>query len=585
MGFRINTNIAAMNAHRNSVNTNKGLDKSLQSLSSGLRINVAADDASGMTIADSLRSQAKGLGQAINNANDGVAVVQTADGALDEYINIINTVRTKSIQAASDGQNADSRAAIQRDIDRLLEAANGIATQTQFNGQKLLDGTFTNKAFHIGAYANETVDLSVNNTQTDSVGAIKSTADNSSIGTATLSGGTGNTNLQRLDNGAWALKDDFLKINGTDVTATLTADHANGVLDAKNIAEAITKATGITTTAETTQGGTAAVGAGTISGTTTNHLKINGVSIGAVTTVANDSNKALASAINAISEQTGVTAETNDDGVISLTSADGRNISVDATGTGQTLSHLVDTTTTVTGATVAALASNNSSKLTIAVGELVVNGVDMHGDYGDGITQGKAREELEAALQKIEGLSATTVTGSKIVLKSNDGTDVNAAGSVSTYIANAQQGINNDSTHGDVTLFSDKIVQADARNEKILGFKDGTMLTATGDERLSTIDVTTRKAAELSILITDSALKQLDATRSDLGSVQNQLQSTIRNISVTQVNVTAAESQIRDVDFAAESANFAKLNILAQSGSYAMSQANAVQQNVLRLLQ
>ena len=104
MGFRINTNIAAMDSHRNAMKTNHGLDKSLQSLSSGLRINVAADDASGMTIADSLRSQAQGLGQAIANANDGVAVVQTADGALDEYINIINSVRTKSIQAASDGQ-------------------------------------------------------------------------------------------------------------------------------------------------------------------------------------------------------------------------------------------------------------------------------------------------------------------------------------------------------------------------------------------------------------------------------------------------------------------------------------------------
>jgi flagellin len=100
-----------------------------------------------------------------------------------------------------------------------------------------------------------------------------------------------------------------------------------------------------------------------------------------------------------------------------------------------------------------------------------------------------------------------------------------------------------------------------------------------------TIDVTTREKAEKAVTISDYALKDLDKTRSDIGSVQNQLESTIRNISVTQVNVQAAESQIRDVDFAAESANFAKLNILAQSGSYAMSQANAVQQNVLRLLQ
>ncbi len=107
-------------------------------MSSGLRINKAADDASGMAIADSLRSQAQGLGQAITNANDGIAVVQTADGALDEYINIINTVRTKSIQAASDGQNTDSRVAIQSDITKLLEEAENIAKTTSFNGQKFL---------------------------------------------------------------------------------------------------------------------------------------------------------------------------------------------------------------------------------------------------------------------------------------------------------------------------------------------------------------------------------------------------------------------------------------------------------------
>lgn len=584
MGFRINTNIAAMNSHRNAVNTNIGLDKSLNSLSSGLRINKAADDASGMTIADSLRSQAQGLGQAINNANDGVAVIQTADGALDEYINIINTVRTKSIQAASDGQNADSRKAIQADIDRLLEAADMIATTTQFNGQQLLDGTFVNKAFHIGAYANETANISIDDTQTTSVGKIKSTLDNSTIGTQML--GT-STNLQKLEDGSFALKDDFLKLDGVDVTATLTEKSPYGILDAKNIASAIADATGITATAETKQIGTAAVTAtGTIDGGATNYIKINGYDIGAVTLLANDSNKALASAINALTDQTGVKATTSDSGVITLLAEDGRNISVELGGTG-TASGLADTATRVTGATVTALASTATTAQTIAVGELIINGVDMQGTYGDGITTGSAADDLLAAIQAIEGLEASSITAAgQIVVTSNDGTDVNISGSVDTYfVAATQQGIHNDATHGNVTLYSDDPVRAEARNADIIGFKDGSMQTAFGSERLSTIDVTTREAAELSILITDSALKQLDATRADLGSVQNQLESTIRNISVTQVNVTAAESQIRDVDFAKESANFAKLNILAQSGSYAMSQANAVQQNVMRLLQ
>ncbi|KFN39473.1 MAG: flagellin B, partial [Sulfuricurvum sp. MLSB] len=170
MGFRINTNIAAMNAHMFAQKTNAGLDKSLASLSSGLRINKAADDASGMSIADSLRQQAQGLGQAIRNANDGVGVVQTADGALDEYTNIINTIRTKAIQAASDGQSTDSRAAIQSDIDRLLEEAQNIASTTSFNGLTLLNGGFQNKAFHIGAYSGETVKINIDDAQIASVG-------------------------------------------------------------------------------------------------------------------------------------------------------------------------------------------------------------------------------------------------------------------------------------------------------------------------------------------------------------------------------------------------------------------------------
>jgi flagellin len=141
----------------------------------------------------------------------------------------------------------------------------------------------------------------------------------------------------------------------------------------------------------------------------------------------------------------------------------------------------------------------------------------------------------------------------------------------------AQYGIRLDSS-GDLSAVS-------ATDNTNGNFAIGAAATAGLTNNLSTVDVTTREAAEKAIIIADYALKDLDETRSDIGSVQNQLESTIRNISVTQVNVQAAESQIRDVDFAAESANFAKFNILAQSGSYAMSQANAVQQNVLRLLQ
>jgi len=585
MGFRINTNIAAMDAHRSAMMTNKGLDKSLQSLSSGLRINVAADDASGMTIADSLRSQAQGLGQAINNANDGVAVVQTADGALDEYINIINSVRTKSIQAASDGQNADSRKAIQADITRLLEAADSIANTTQFNGQKLLDGTFTDKAFHIGAYAGETVSLSVGNVQTDSVGDITSVSNNASNTTDGLATWTAlaAANFTETASGN-VLKADELTINGADISSTLNTLSPTRLQDASTLAAAITEATGLIAQGTTRLDGAAVAGAALGASDT---LTINGqdVSVASVTIAAGDADGTLARLINDVSNETGVTAE-NVGGKMVLTASNGENIAVSGSSAALTAAGITSNVSTVTAsATVAGLDDSTTAATTFATGEVVINGVDMAGTYGDGTTAGSAGDQLLLAIQQISGLEDSTETDGLFVIIANDGQDVNTAGTGITAGMNLAEGVVNTTQHGVVDIFSTDKVTISGTDSASFGFTNGGYTPKSSDTSLESINVLTRDSAEVAILISDSALKQLDATRSDLGSVQNQLESTIRNISVTQVNVTAAESQIRDVDFAAESANFAKLNILAQSGSYAMSQANAVQQNVLRLLQ
>jgi len=506
MGFRINTNIAAMDAHRNSVNTNSSLDKSLQRLSSGLRINTAADDASGLAIANSLRSQSSGLGQAISNANDGIGVMQTADGALDEYENIINTVRTKSIQAASDGQNADSRKAIQSDIDKLLEEANNIATTTSFNGQKLLDGTFTNKSFHIGAYKDETVNISVSNVQTNTIGShVNDVGDystsagtvNSAATVSTTNGGTGAASTKAVALGGGFKINDIAtgaSVSNTSVAAGRTAGSAYAKAQAINSVES---STGVHATAETIATGSAAITAGTLDPNDSSkaQLVINGENIGTVTVLANDSDGALRNAINAVSDTTGVTASL-DEGKLVLTSNEGREITIgtstnDTTGDSDAIVHL---------------GKDNGSGQMFYSGKL-------------------------------------TLSSDKSVKVTEDSTGTAGYGTKSS----------------DVTLS--------------LG------------HAADTVDVTTRKGAEASILTMDAALKQIDSIRSNIGSTQNQLESTVRNISVTQVNVSAAESQIRDVDFAAESAEFSKQNILAQSGSYAMSQANAVQQNVMRLLQ
>ncbi|RDU68762.1 flagellin B, partial [Helicobacter aurati] len=133
--------------------TQRNLKDSLEKLSSGLRINKAADDASGMIIADNLRSQASALGQAISNTNDAMGIIQIADKAMDEQLKILDTVKVKATQAAQDGQTTESRRAIQSDITRLIQGLDMIGNTTSFNGQKLLSGSFTNKEFQVGAYS------------------------------------------------------------------------------------------------------------------------------------------------------------------------------------------------------------------------------------------------------------------------------------------------------------------------------------------------------------------------------------------------------------------------------------------------
>jgi len=174
MALRINTNVAALNAHKILIKTDGAVSNSLERLSSGLRINKAADDSSGMLIADSLKSQSMSLGQAIKNASDSINIVQTADAALEESIAIMSIIKTKAIQAAQDGQTQESRAAIQSDIDKLIQELDTIAKTTSFNNQKLLSGSFVNKKVQIGAYTGETTNISIGSAESGKIGHVTS---------------------------------------------------------------------------------------------------------------------------------------------------------------------------------------------------------------------------------------------------------------------------------------------------------------------------------------------------------------------------------------------------------------------------
>lgn len=801
MGFRINTNIAALSAHTSATMNNRSLDNSLSKLSSGLRINKAADDASGLAIANSLRAQASSLGQAISNGNDAIGLIQTADGALSEYSNILDKIKTKAVQAASDGQNTSSRLAIQKDIDALMKELNIIAKTTSFNGQKLLSGTFQNKEFQMGANANESVKVSIASAETNQIGQTS----RAELNLASDMGG----NVQLTLKSATTGKEITLK--NVDVQYNNNVQNGMGAL--ADEVNRYTGETGISAKAVVKSSANVAVAAGT----TGADFAINGINIGAIQVAANDNDGTLVNAINSKTTQTGVTASMSTDGKLTLQS-DGRAIKVEGNvssvlgatakemttvghlelvqngssqfqvegiGTGAVTNKLTLNTAVTTvkdsilsagstidassvlkaGTVVGGNIKNTSDVITtidsavkagtiLGSGSILKAGTQIGGTVtldgtdtpltrdafvtagstlkagtilgaGTVIQQDFTNNSIDFKKGQVLG-AAYTLTGSDLTLTADmtlkygttgnseiesgsilqagsilgadtkqNGTAITVASDMtlkagstlaisSTLMAGSTVGgdftvnastttylqtdlkagsklesasvLNTGSTiGGEVTLADitagnfkeDMLVKAgstlgigtvlaagtqlnqdmtvDGQNYKagdvleqdraIAGaaivlakdmvLKGSTTAALLGSSKLMTntenagtvglsneeftnlsdIDVTTLEGAMKAIDTLSAAITNLDTIRSDLGSVQNQVVSTINNISVTQVNVKAAESNIRDVDFAAESANFSKFNILAQSGSYAMSQANAVQQNVLRLLQ
>ncbi|EAL7112638.1 flagellin [Campylobacter jejuni] len=574
MGFRINTNVAALNAKANADLNSKSLDASLSRLSSGLRINSAADDASGMAIADSLRSQANTLGQAISNGNDALGILQTADKAMDEQLKILDTIKTKATQAAQDGQSLKTRTMLQADINRLMEELDNIANTTSFNGKQLLSGNFINQEFQIGASSNQTVKATIGATQSSKIGLTRF-----ETGGRISSSGEVQFTLKNY-NGI----DDFQfqkVVISTSVGTGLgaLADEINKNADK----------TGVRATFTVETRGMAAVRAGTTSDT----FAINGVKIGKVAYEDGDANGALVSAINSVKDTTGVEASIDANGQLLLTSREGRGIKIEGSIGG--------------GAFINKDMMENYGRLSLVKNDgkdISISGTNLS---SAGFGANNFISQASVSLRESKGQIDANIADAMGFGSVNKGVMLAGASSVTAYMSAAGSGfsagsgysVGSGKNYSTVLVTTNPItISAASQLSKVYnvsagsGFSSGstlsqfaTMKTTAFGVKDETAGVTTLKGAMAVMDIAETAITNLDQIRADIGSVQNQVTSTINNITVTQVNVKAAESQIRDVDFAAESANYSKANILAQSGSYAMAQANSVQQNVLRLLQ
>ncbi|MGJ9330948.1 flagellin [Campylobacter jejuni] len=574
MGFRINTNVAALNAKANADLNSKSLDASLSRLSSGLRINSAADDASGMAIADSLRSQANTLGQAISNGNDALGILQTADKAMDEQLKILDTIKTKATQAAQDGQSLKTRTMLQADINRLMEELDNIANTTSFNGKQLLSGNFINQEFQIGASSNQTIKATIGATQSSKIGLTRF-----ETGGRISTSGEVQFTLKNY-NGI----DDFQfqkVVISTSVGTGLgaLADEINKNADK----------TGVRATFTVETRGMAAVRAGA----TSDNFAINGVTIGKVDYTDGDGNGALVSAINSVKDTTGVEASIDANGQLLLTSREGRGIKIDGNIGG--------------GAFINADMKENYGRLSLVKNDgkdILISGSNLS-STGFGATQ--FISQASVSLRESKGQIDANIADAMGFGSVNKGVMLGGYSTVTAYMSSAGSGFSAGSGYSVgsgkgystvLTTTNPITISAASQLSKVYnvsagsGFSSGstlsqfaTMKTTAFGVKDETAGVTTLKGAMAVMDIAETAITNLDQIRADIGSVQNQVTSTINNITVTQVNVKAAESQIRDVDFAAESANYSKANILAQSGSYAMAQANSVQQNVLRLLQ
>lgn len=584
MAMGINTNVSSLNAQRNLSTSQASLANSLQRLSSGLRINSAKDDAAGLAISSRMSSQINGLNQAARNANDGISLAQTAEGALGNVSDALQRMRDLAVQASNATNSASDRASLQKEVNQLVQQINTISSQTSFNGVKLLDGSFNSQAFQVGANKGETISInSIASAKADALGVGASTSYSTSL--------TGTSSVGMMSAGG-------ITVNGYNVGPSLS----DGVSAAGSNDSAISKAaafnavsgqTGVTAKANATTlaGGTVTAGA-----IAKGDIYVNNVDIGAVVAGADVTSQGanVAAAINAVANQTGVTAAFDTtNGALTLTAADGRNISLTgATGGANAASGL----TLGSSGTVVSIANTAQTKL--AAGDLTINGVDI-GAVAAGTSVTTQGDNIAAAINAITSKTGVTATNAAgvITLSAGAGQAITVSGNSSNAAATlaatgfdlaTPAGLTNAAiTRGSISLnsTSNKGITLGGADVATAGLTQGnTAATSSFGSGVSTIDLTTAAGAQSALETIDSALATINSSRADLGAIQNRFTSVVANLSTTSENLSAARGRIQDTDFAAETANMTKAQILQQAGTAMLAQANQLPQSVLSLL-
>lgn len=566
----INTNVSSLRAQEASTNTNSAISSSLEKLSTGLKINKASDDASGLAIADKLRTQVTSIKQGIANGNSAISLITIADKAMDEQGKILDTIKGKLINANSSSTSADGREAIRKDIGKLLEQLDNIAAMTNYNGMSLLadvkDGKLTGKesselTFQVGERNTDMISTTKINATTSSLGGGSSSVDKIESGeTAKLSNVQGGTlDVQNKSTGT-------LNVAVSGNLGKLKAEGGNLVITVDpNDATLIAKLKDLEVTGEFVQGSGADKNKFTLTSTKT--VDLRAIDFDSVQLRSTNTNQGFSAKETTGFEVKNLELGGNTDNLTVTSKQDVKK------GESTTVSN-----------------SDASQKLTVATTGAAIN-MKVSGNLGSvttatiGISIEATNAKDVAALQKLvdDGVADITrdaTNANKFTIAAGKTVDLSSVNLSDAKIT---------STAGNGTFTStatEKLVITNNSENKItlsnIDAKSASKLDAL--KNLQTGELTTKVASDYQAVVND-AISQLNGYRSDMGSTENQVKSAVKNLMTSATNIKAAESIIRETDFAEESANFNKLNILSQAGSYAISQSNAAQQNVLRLLQ
>ena len=643
----VNTNVKSLVAQDSLMKSGRSLSTAMERLSTGKRINSAKDDAAGLSISNRMDSQIRGLTMAVKNANDGISLMQTAEGALDEVTNSLQRMRELAVQAVNGTNNAQDRAALDAEVQQLKSEIDRTAKTTQFNSINLLDGSFKNKQLQIGDKANQTLKVGIASAKVSDLGmGTGATGGNVFIGGRIgFTDSTNTISTKFLSGGSLSLV-----INGTVISSikSNTSGANNTTLDINDVTTAINNSRAGVTASAFNEVTAANPGSGIIASTGSFSILVTATDTGAQSTIKVTNTNSLQEVADKINAQGGpstVQARINDEGKLVLFNSSGANMTV----TDSTNANSIGTNQAIGFKTgdkfrgMLKLESNTDNPVSIGVQGKLANSGTVTDDTANtalrtlGLVQIKAvrsgtvatastaSSETSTEVMKdaytYQGASITSSTTQWIAgeVKIN-GVDIYRSGQTTDSTAKKVNLINsfadqtgvfatygsNSSGSVSITLNSinNRPISVDTGNKTITSayggyashglvsvnvgddYYDGTKPTGAGGSgsSITGMNVLSASSATDAIKSIDNAIEQVSMSRADLGAFQNRLIATVNNLTNVVTNTEASKSRIMDTDYSKETTNLAKSQIIQQAATAMLAQANQAPQMVMSLL-